>query len=525
MAKIDNLQDFLIDIADAIRTKKGTTDLINPQNFSEEILSIVSGGVNKFEQLVEGKIITVTAEDLKDVDFVRDGVFSGLEITSVELSNNTKTIGANAFADNRIQHLALNNGVTSIGSYAFANNQITKLSIPQNVTSIGSYAFAGNNLTEITMESDIPPIVTDTTFPNTLNAIYVSYNGYLNYVADANWQEYKAVFVRGLAIPSTITITVNNYLGELVSGANVTITGNGQTFTGTTNENGVFVQGDLQPATYTIEVADLDGFIRPNSQDIMVVEDSTNFATFTYLEKPSVLPFAEADTQMISNIADQIAASNMTSAEVESNYGWKLGDKTTITLTTGENIEMQIIGFNHDDKSDGSGKAGITLQMVNCLKTEYYMNSSYTNAGGYVASVMRTVSLPSIKSTIPQEWQNIIKFVDKKSANGGGTNYSGIVTSSEDLFLLSEIEVFGSEYLSQNGMEEGRVYDYWRGKSDEDRIKLYAPPNASSPTSKGQWWLRSSGLAQNYFCLVNTSGKNNSTGAATKYKVSFAFCV
>lgn len=46
MAKNDNLTDFLTDVADAIRAKKGTTDKINPQDFSAEIASIEtsSGG-------------------------------------------------------------------------------------------------------------------------------------------------------------------------------------------------------------------------------------------------------------------------------------------------------------------------------------------------------------------------------------------------------------------------------------------------------------------------------------------------
>lgn len=43
MSKQNNLTDFLTDVADAIRTKKGTSLPINPQNFSSEIASI-SGG-------------------------------------------------------------------------------------------------------------------------------------------------------------------------------------------------------------------------------------------------------------------------------------------------------------------------------------------------------------------------------------------------------------------------------------------------------------------------------------------------
>ena len=44
MAKDNNLQDFLTDIADAIREKKGTTEKINPQDFATEIANLSSGG-------------------------------------------------------------------------------------------------------------------------------------------------------------------------------------------------------------------------------------------------------------------------------------------------------------------------------------------------------------------------------------------------------------------------------------------------------------------------------------------------
>lgn len=44
MAKNDNLKDFLTDVADAIREKEGSTDLINPQAFSDRIRAFEIGG-------------------------------------------------------------------------------------------------------------------------------------------------------------------------------------------------------------------------------------------------------------------------------------------------------------------------------------------------------------------------------------------------------------------------------------------------------------------------------------------------
>lgn len=59
MAKNNNLTDFLTDVANAIRTKKGTTGTINPQDFSSEIASISTG--------VDTSDATATAADiLKD---------------------------------------------------------------------------------------------------------------------------------------------------------------------------------------------------------------------------------------------------------------------------------------------------------------------------------------------------------------------------------------------------------------------------------------------------------------------------
>lgn len=73
MSKQNNLTDFLTDVADAIRSKKGTTDLINPQNFSAEILAL-SGGL----EVIEMTETTATIEPNKVYVW---GMVESLDIT------------------------------------------------------------------------------------------------------------------------------------------------------------------------------------------------------------------------------------------------------------------------------------------------------------------------------------------------------------------------------------------------------------------------------------------------------------
>lgn len=55
MSKQNNLTDFLVDVANAIRTKKGTSLPINPQNFSDEIASISGGGSGGGGDVIPGE--------------------------------------------------------------------------------------------------------------------------------------------------------------------------------------------------------------------------------------------------------------------------------------------------------------------------------------------------------------------------------------------------------------------------------------------------------------------------------------
>lgn len=190
---------------------------------------------------------------------------------------------------------------------------------------------------------------------------------------------------------------------------------------------------------------------------------------------------------------------------------FKVGDSKTVNIG-GTNYEVQIIGFNHDDKVSG-GKAAYSFQLVDCLNQTQQMNTSNTNTGGWNGSAMRG-RMSTYKSQLPAALRNVIKTVKKKSGTGGGSS-SETQQTNDDLFLLSEIEIFGTTTYSVAG--EGTQYEWY--KAGNSRIKKV---NGSADG----WWERSprSGTASG-FCLVGSSGNATNNSAYGSYGVSFGFCV
>lgn len=190
---------------------------------------------------------------------------------------------------------------------------------------------------------------------------------------------------------------------------------------------------------------------------------------------------------------------------------FKVGDSKTVNIG-GTNYEVQIIGFNHDDKVSG-GKAAYSFQLVDCLNQTQQMNTSNTNTGGWNGSAMRG-RMSTYKSQLPAALRNVIKTVKKKSGTGGGSS-SGTQQTNDDLFLLSEIEIFGTTTYSVAG--EGTQYEWY--KAGNSRIKKV---NGSA----NAWWERSPYSGDtNIFCNVNSSGSANGYNAFISYGVSFGFCV
>ena len=189
---------------------------------------------------------------------------------------------------------------------------------------------------------------------------------------------------------------------------------------------------------------------------------------------------------------------------------WAVGNHKTMMIN-GISYQIDIIGKNHDTYTAG-GTAPLTFQLHDCYGESKNMNSSSTNSGGWTSCAMRSTHLPAILALMPTEVQNGIREVNKLTS--AGTQSATINTTADKLFLLSEIEIFGSVSYSKSG--EGTQNDYY--KAGDSKVKKY---NGSADN----WWERSPyGRNSAFFCLVASGGGASYEGASNAFGVAFGFC-
>lgn len=190
---------------------------------------------------------------------------------------------------------------------------------------------------------------------------------------------------------------------------------------------------------------------------------------------------------------------------------WKVADQQSMTIN-GVDYQIDIIGKNHDDYSDGSGKAPLTFQLHDCYGETKSMNGPRTNSGGWTSCAMRQTHLPAILALMPTEVQSGIREVNKLTS--AGNQSATINTTADKLFLLSEIEIFDSVNHSKSG--EGTQYDYY--KAGNSKVK-------NQKGSAQNWWERSPrGSDSTGFCLVDIYGNADYRRANNAFGVAFGFC-
>ena len=168
---------------------------------------------------------------------------------------------------------------------------------------------------------------------------------------------------------------------------------------------------------------------------------------------------------------------------------WVVGNQKTMTIN-GASYTVTIIGKNHDTYTAG-GTAPLTFQLQDCYGTNYPINSSDTNSGGWTSCAMRSTHLPAILAVLPAEVKAAIREVNKLSS--AGSQSATINTTADKLFYFPEIENLGSITYSRARGQPVRLYS--AGKQQGEELRWHA----------NGWWESLSRMAATLpsFCYVH----------------------
>lgn len=281
---------------------------------------------------------------------------------------------------------------------------------------------------------------------------------------------------------------------------------------------------------------------------ITVTAKATGSATITVnvgADTNYTAPSSKTFTVAVTLVSKTLSSNSWAVIKAVSDAGqganyWSVGDTKRITLNgkvgaytfSNFNVDVFILGFNHNSSKEGSNRIHFQIGKVSgkavalCdsqyngsgSSAMFHMNSSDSNSGGWNGSYMRKTLLGnsntpastlenSLMAALPSDLLAVMKTVTKYTDNtGGGSNSSGNVTATADyLFLLAEFEVLGTRYwANQYEQNSQKQYDYY--KAGNSRVAY----NHSAVDMAVWWWLRSAYCYSSYsFCDVYTDGGYN----------------
>ena len=214
-------------------------------------------------------------------------------------------------------------------------------------------------------------------------------------------------------------------------------------------------------------------------------------------------------------------AGNISENELTTKY--PIGGRMIIPVALSDGTvtaDVEIIGHNHDNLADDSGKTPLTFFCADLPQILRRMNGDSSNAGGWKASEMREFTNGELFDALPAELQDIIKPVYKVA--DGGTGNKVLVTTIDKCWLASYDEIGltnGGNNLSGQGELYSSIFS-----SDKNSRKKYITDDIVS----GGWWLRSSYYSTNsnsMFWRVTNSGGSYSDIAFNSFYVAFGFCI
>lgn len=225
-------------------------------------------------------------------------------------------------------------------------------------------------------------------------------------------------------------------------------------------------------------------------------------------------------------VAEEIATKGKASpAYAKAKAAMDAGTKFSMKFTDGKTLTYLIIGINHDDLADGTGKAGLTFFTTSTNISSRMNPDSRITSGWEKSEIRAKMNSGEIWNLMPSDFQSKVKSVRKLTNNvgGGPANKDAAVTAtSGKLFLLSYSEIVPTSYWASSypwTSSEGTQYEAFKGKvtenySDNDCLKISI-----------SWWERSVlPYSSGYFLDANSNCDPSSYGNATDTTGSICVC-
>ena len=221
-------------------------------------------------------------------------------------------------------------------------------------------------------------------------------------------------------------------------------------------------------------------------------------------------------------------AANVANGTATSLYPIGARKDITVTLSDGVtyNIDVEVIAHNHDNRSDGNGKAGLTFFCKYLPAFTRRMYNSQVNTDGWPQSDMRSFVNGELFNAFPEELKNAIKEVDKIS--DGGQNYRGLMTTQDKCWIPSYEEVGCVVNESNTVPGQGEIYSQTFGYGPEGnstRVRYMINNNATD----GKWWLRTTLYDTSVkfwrIAVSNMAGQAYSGAMWDSNPVAFGFCI
>lgn len=202
--------------------------------------------------------------------------------------------------------------------------------------------------------------------------------------------------------------------------------------------------------------------------------------------------------------------------------GFNIGDYKDITLSTGEQLRMELAGINTYKGYPSNNNDRLYFISRDCLETLYPVNDTNTNTGGFPASKLKTILNTTIFNTLPEDLRAVIKADKRLGSIKGNWGWK----DDQKLWLPSELEVWGHNTWSEVGYGNGNGIQFPIFAGSLRHICKGQGKGSAERGSRVGWWC-SSPYASNttHFCSVYSTGYANNDVASTAQGVPVCFTI